>query len=128
MGESTNALTLRSPATKEMYFDYGNMGLFMRNRDALYRTDVYINSAGSVGIGTVNPGVYKCYIAGTGYLNAVAWDCASDVRLKENISYIQSGLNIIEQLKPVKFDYIKGEKRQAGFLAQWCVVNPLRQR
>ena len=73
---------------------------------------------GSVSVGTSSPGAYKCYINGTGYLNAAAWAYSSDARLKENISYIQSGLNIITQLQPVKFDYIQGEKRQAGFIAQ----------
>jgi hypothetical protein len=73
---------------------------------------------GNVGIGTASPGTYKIYINGTGYLNTTAWAYSSDRRLKENISFIQSGLSIIEQLKPVKFDYIKGEKKQAGFIAQ----------
>ncbi|MDP2937779.1 MAG: tail fiber domain-containing protein, partial [Candidatus Omnitrophota bacterium] len=75
-------------------------------------------SSGSVGIGTASPGAYKCYINGTGYLNAAAWVYASDMRLKENVSYIQSGLNVIEHLKPVKFDYINGDKKQVGFIAQ----------
>ncbi len=73
---------------------------------------------GNVGIGTTTPGGFLCYINGTGHLNAAAWDYASDARLKENINYIQSGLNVITQLQPVKFDYIQGEKRQAGFIAQ----------
>jgi hypothetical protein len=77
-----------------------------------------ITSGGNVGIGTATPGTYKLYVNGTGYLGAAAWVYSSDKRLKENISYIQSGLNIIRQLKPVKFDYIKGEKKQAGFIAQ----------
>ncbi|MFH1319684.1 MAG: tail fiber domain-containing protein, partial [Bacteroidota bacterium] len=77
-----------------------------------------ILDSGNVGIGTTDPGTYKCYINGTGYLNSSAWVYASDIRLKENISYIQSGLNVIEQLKPVKFDYINGEKKQVGFIAQ----------
>ncbi|MBU4251861.1 MAG: tail fiber domain-containing protein [Candidatus Omnitrophica bacterium] len=75
-------------------------------------------TSGKVGIGTTAPGTYKIYINGTGYLQAAAWVYSSDRRLKENISYIQSGLSIIEQLKPVKFDYIKGDKRQTGFIAQ----------
>jgi hypothetical protein len=79
---------------------------------------LYIKQGGNVGIGTTNPGVYKLNIAGTGYLNAAAWVYGSDIRLKENISYIQSGLEVIEQLKPVKFDYIKGDKKQTGFIAQ----------
>ncbi|MFH0947756.1 MAG: tail fiber domain-containing protein, partial [Elusimicrobiota bacterium] len=51
-------------------------------------------------------------------LGASAWVYGSDRRLKENISYIQSGLSVIEQLKPVKFDYINGDKKQVGFIAQ----------
>ena len=77
-----------------------------------------INSNGNVGIGTTDPGTYKLYVAGTGYLGSSSWSYLSDKRLKENISYIQSGLDVVEQLKPVKFDYINGEKKQAGFIAQ----------
>lgn len=73
--------------------------------------------SGKVGIGA-DPGAYKCYINGTGYLNAAAWVYSSDRRLKENIKHIPSGLNIISQLKPATFDYIDGEKKQAGFIAQ----------
>jgi hypothetical protein len=81
-------------------------------------TLMFITGGGSVGIGTTNPGAYRIYINGAGYLNAAAWVYSSDRRLKENISPIQSGLSIIEQLKPVRFDYIKGDKKQAGFIAQ----------
>jgi hypothetical protein len=78
----------------------------------------FVFNGGNVGIGTTSPGSYKLYINGSGYLNAAAWVYSSDRRLKENISYIQSGLPVIEQLKPVKFDYIKGDKKQVGFIAQ----------
>jgi len=73
---------------------------------------------GNVGIGTTDPGTYKLSINGTGYINAASWAYGSDMRLKENVSSIQSGLNVIEQLKPVRFDYIKGEKKQVGFIGQ----------
>jgi hypothetical protein len=73
---------------------------------------------GKVGIGIADPGTYTCYVNGTGYLNASAWTYSSDRRLKENINSIPAGLNIIEQLRPVKFDYINGEKKQVGFIAQ----------
>jgi hypothetical protein len=72
----------------------------------------------SVGIGTTNPGTYKCYINGTGFLNAGAWVYSSDLSLKENISRVISGIGIIQQLNPVEFDYINGEKKQVGFIAQ----------
>ncbi|MFH1281202.1 MAG: tail fiber domain-containing protein, partial [Candidatus Omnitrophota bacterium] len=77
-----------------------------------------IQPNGNVGIGTANPGAFKMYIGGTGFLDAASWTYGSDKRLKENINYIQSGLSIIKQLKPARFDYIKGDKKQAGFIAQ----------
>ena len=61
---------------------------------------------------------YKFSVDGTGYLNDAAWTYSSDRRLKENITPILSGLDIIGQLKPVRFDYKKGSKKQAGFIAQ----------
>lgn len=78
---------------------------------------------GNVGIGTVSPGAYKCYINGNAnvqgnmYVNGGLVH-SSDKRLKENINYIESGLDIIERLKPVRFDYINGDKKEAGFIAQ----------
>jgi hypothetical protein len=73
---------------------------------------------GNVAIGTTDPEDFKIYINGTGFLNSSAWTYSSDRRLKENINYIDSGLDIICKLKPARFDYIAGEKRQAGFIAQ----------
>ena len=75
-------------------------------------------SGGNVGIGTANPGGYKLYVNGSGYLASAAWTYGSDERLKENVNRIDSGLDIIEDLSPVTFDYIEGEKQQAGFVAQ----------
>ncbi len=79
---------------------------------------VYLHENGNVGIGTTNPGTYKCYVNGTGYLADTAWTYSSDERLKENVSRIPSGLDVIGELAPVIFDYINGEKQQAGFIAQ----------
>ena len=76
-----------------------------------------ITSTGNVGIGS-DPGSYKLYVNGTGYLASTAWAYSSDERLKENVSRIDAGLDVIEELSPVTFDYIEGEKRQAGFIAQ----------
>lgn len=61
------------------------------------------------------------YIRGDGYawVNTAAWAYGSDRRLKENISYIQeSGVDIINKLKPAKFDYISGLKNNIGWIAQ----------
>lgn len=85
---------------------------------AAYNDRMTILNNGNIGIGITNPGAYKLYINGSGFLNAAAWAYSSDKRLKENIVYIDSGLNIIRQLKPARFDFIKGEKKQVGFIAQ----------
>jgi hypothetical protein len=102
-----------------------------------------IDNTGNVGIGTASPesklhilGVANTYDIitrtpdnvtnnfyinnnGVGYLRAASWAYGSDRRLKENISYINSGgLNKILALKPASFDYINGAKDNLGFIAQ----------
>ena len=76
---------------------------------------------GNVGIGSSTPN-YKLAINGNGYLGASSWVYSSDRRLKENISYFSDqkvdSLSLIGQLKPATFDYINGDKNEAGFIAQ----------
>jgi hypothetical protein len=55
---------------------------------------------------------------GYGAIRASAFTVSSDRRLKENISYFDSGLDKILQLKPATFDFINGENNQKGFIAQ----------
>ncbi|HOV13860.1 MAG TPA: tail fiber domain-containing protein [Spirochaetota bacterium] len=55
---------------------------------------------------------------GSGYLKATGWTYGSDRRIKEKISYFTDGLDVVQQLKPSKFDYISGAKNQYGFIAQ----------
>lgn len=56
---------------------------------------------------------------GYGYLKDTTWHYGSDRRLKTNIQYLSgNGLDIINRLKPVKFDHINGTKNQFGFIAQ----------
>jgi len=54
----------------------------------------------------------QCYISG------LTWVYGSDRRLKENINYIETGLDKILALKPAKFDYIQGAKNNIGWIAQ----------
>ena len=56
--------------------------------------------------------------SGAGYLGASAWTYGSDLRLKENVNYIEEGLSKILALKPAKFDYKKGLKNNIGWIAQ----------
>lgn len=55
---------------------------------------------------------------GYAYIKAASWAYNSDRRLKNNINYISGGLDKILNLKPAKFDYIDGLKKQIGFIAQ----------
>ncbi len=55
---------------------------------------------------------------GAGFLKSTAWSYSSDARLKEHIAPLAYGLAALRRLRPVIFDYINGEKRQYGLLAQ----------
>ncbi|MBI4155032.1 tail fiber domain-containing protein [Candidatus Woesearchaeota archaeon] len=59
---------------------------------------------------------YALWCSGNAY--ATTFSQTSDAKLKENIYYIDSSLDIIKKLKPATFDYINGNKNQAGFIAQ----------
>ena len=100
------------------YQGTGNNALVFQTSSGVETEKMRITSAGSVGIGTDAPGSYKLHVNGSGYLADTAWTYSSDERLKENVDEITAGLDVVEGLRPVKFDYIDGEKRQAGFIAQ----------
>jgi hypothetical protein len=56
--------------------------------------------------------------SGAGFLNSSAWSYGSDRRIKENINYIETGLDKVLALKPATFDYIEGLKNNVGWIAQ----------
>jgi hypothetical protein len=55
---------------------------------------------------------------GYGYLKASAWVYGSDLRMKENVSNVENGLDMVLKMKPKHFDYINGQKNNIGFVAQ----------
>ena len=55
---------------------------------------------------------------GAGYLKASAWSYGSDLRIKENISNVENGVEMVLKMKPKHFDYIDGQKNNLGFIAQ----------
>ena len=86
-----------------------------------------ITSGGEVYIaGTTDQGAYNLQVNGTGVWGAGAYVNGSDERLKENIQDITSGLDVVEKLRPVSFqykeEYTADRSIQSGFIAQDLLV------
>jgi len=82
-----------------------------------------ITAGGEVYIaGTADQGAYNLQVNGTGVWGAGAYVNGSDARLKDDITTLNDGLNVISQLRPVTFkykpDYSKDQNVQTGFIAQ----------
>jgi hypothetical protein len=82
-----------------------------------------ITEGGEVYIaGTTDQGAYNLQCNGTGVWGAGAYVNGSDARLKDDITTLNDGLNVISQLRPVTFkykpDYSKDQNVQTGFIAQ----------
>ena len=75
-----------------------------------------LHVAGNARITAVGAGAYAndLNITSTGVLTTAS----SDEKYKYNILPINYGLNTILQLKPVNFQWIKGEENDLGFIAQ----------
>jgi hypothetical protein len=77
---------------------------------------------GEVIVGITDQGAYNLQCNGTGVWGAGAYVNGSDARLKDNITTLNDGLNVVSQLRPVTFkykpDYSKDQNVQTGFIAQ----------
>jgi len=62
------------------------------------------------------------FVTGTIYASNTTVQSISDIRTKENITNSEQGLNVIDALRPVRFDFKEefneGKKNQLGFIAQ----------
>jgi hypothetical protein len=104
-----------------------------------------IGTQGNMGLGVVNDPDIRLYIKGQNstssqfalllqnsssnnllyvrndnyaFLLASSWAYGSDLRLKENISDVENGVDMVLKMKPKHFDYINGQKNNLGFIAQ----------
>jgi hypothetical protein len=72
--------------------------------------------------GTTDRGAYNLQVNGTGVWGEGAYVNGSDANIKENITNLDSSLNIINNLKPVVFNYINtsvnNDTKHLGFIAQ----------
>ena len=94
-----------------MYFDYNSAGLYFRDVASGYATRLFIATGGNVGIGTTTP-TYLLQVGGTAY--ATAWNTPSDSRLKDHVAAVTNGLDLLKQLRPVRFGWIAPDKRTVG--------------
>ena len=85
------------------------IGLGSNDADAsndTFSPKLTIESSGDVGIGTAAP-AHKIDVVGTaGLSTGTAWTNTSDVRIKTNVETVTDGLDKINQLRPVSFNYI----------------------
>jgi hypothetical protein len=72
--------------------------------------------------GTTDQGAYNLQCNGTGVWGAGAYVNGSDARLKDNIQSLDSGLDVVNAMRPVTFqykqNYSKDQSVQPGFIAQ----------
>jgi hypothetical protein len=72
--------------------------------------------------GITDRGAYNLQVNGTGVWGEGAYTNGSDANVKENIVDLDSSLNIVNNLKPVVFNYIKSsvnnDTKHLGFIAQ----------
>jgi hypothetical protein len=105
-------------ATSEGFIKYTNNLRFFEDSTERFRI---IGSEVIIG-GIVDQGAYNLQVGGTGVWGGGAYVNGSDRRLKTNIKAIETGLDVIEKLNPVTFNYIeeysKDTNLQTGFIAQ----------
>jgi hypothetical protein len=72
--------------------------------------------------GFTDRGSFNLQCNGTGVWGAGAYTNGSDARIKEDVSPITSGLDVIQKMNPVQFrykaDWSKDRSMQPGFIAQ----------
>jgi hypothetical protein len=75
-----------------------------------------------VGASITGKGANTAFIGGTSGAyngaNTTTWSVTSDIRIKKNVASLSSGLDVVQALRPVEFDYIENDKHDIGFIAQ----------
>lgn len=97
---------------------------------------IYVDSSGNTGIGTTAPGGFRLNITNTATANVAqfngsagtqctvvtgtGWSCTSDESLKTNVLNINNGVDIINQIQGVTYNWKNDQDgaTQHGFIAQ----------
>jgi hypothetical protein len=107
--------------------NYDGALVFSSSANAVLTERMRITAAGEVYIaGTTDRGAFNLQCNGTGVWGAGAYTNGSDERIKENITPIDSGLDVVAKLNPVTYKYKEEWSRdqsiQIGFIAQDLLV------
>ena len=99
--------------------------IFTQNN--IFTGDIYLRKTNLTDVVLQNNGArprFAYTLDGIGYAciaTKTAWNFSSDRRLKKNIKSIENGLDIVEKLNPVKFDFKddpRNDSYESGFIAQ----------
>lgn len=101
-------------------------GIQVGHADPTFATSLgrfYLNPyGGDVIVGTADNGAYRLQCNDTGVWGQGAYVNGSDERMKQNIADLSDGLNVVNQLRPVTYQYreefSKDQSTQPGFIAQ----------
>lgn len=104
----------------------GNLAFWTRDGSLEYER-MRITGGGEVYIaGTTDRGAFNLQCNGTGVWGAGAYTNGSDERIKENITPLDTGLDVVTKLNPVTYQYKEDWSRdqsiQTGFIAQDLLV------
>ena len=108
---------------------YNNNGDHLTMRTNGTGEALRIDSSGNLGIAMTPGGSHKLDVTGTaGLSTGTAWTNTSDERIKTNIQTIENGLDKINKLRPVSFNYtdeylelhpeLSSSKKYNSFIAQ----------
>jgi hypothetical protein len=118
-GTSGDAIRVRGNVTPfvDQFGDEANLGGLGVRWSALHVDDIFangvMNMAGATGFRITIPNT-ATDIGGRGRANA--WTTYSDRRIKDNITSIETGLNVISNLNPVKYRQYSSEYDESGSL------------
>lgn len=125
-GTGTNTIDLGTVITSTSdCAKLAGTNLFTQNN--VFGGDIYLRKSNLNDVVLQNNGSrprFAYTLDGTGYAcvaTKTAWTFSSDRRLKKNIKSLENGLDIVEKLNPVKFDFKndpRNDSYESGFIAQ----------